>query len=115
MNRIAVLAVFLSVLSTMTRGDDKPTLAQCRTDSANWWQTVVQQPKADKLPFVELERRVEQLQLCAIQDTTIKPENEQYMSLLAHYEHEQIERLNSFMLRHKLWAQFHSEDAKGEK
>ena len=88
----------------------QPTVKQCRADREAWGFLTGED--MNKAPFVEIDRRANEIGLCGLIDATNRSN---YVSFTAVLEREEKRRMFMFIDRHGYWKQFLQEDGHGER
>jgi hypothetical protein len=87
-----------------------PSIAQCRADQ-RLWSAEAQGRQFNLISYMELVARADQMGQCS----TVDPEFAfKYFDNLTAYSTESERRLQDFVMRHGLFAQFKAEDAHGK-
>lgn len=87
-----------------------PTVEQCRADQ-KLWSSGMEQPNSP-ISFDELSRRQIEINRCMAVDSE---RYTQYYNTEGEIVARQLLRVENFLTRHKLWDQFHTEDAAGKR
>jgi hypothetical protein len=127
---IAVVLFLAVVALAAGRQQHAPMAAQCQADAAVWYRDserrieymnaeaahmkygTPNQTEPNKLSFDEIQARIDEMNDCMGVDpkSLLK-----YSDTLNYYAGMERNRVFSFMKRHDLWSQFHSEDAQGKR
>jgi|SRR5579863_10341675 len=105
--------------STFGQETASPTIAQCKSDSATWYDSVSKAGSEkdeieviNRLSIDELDHRAEEMTLCIEVDTK---KNRDYMQMFGMYAGEVHNRERNFLKRHDLLNAFRSEDTAGKR
>ena len=105
---LAALVWFASAISFAQ--DHTPTVAQCQADQQSWSSATDE--SISRLSFQNLRERVVEMSQCAVVD---EARAYHYMNLVSQYLLAREVRLDNFLERHNLTAQFLAEDGAGKR